>query len=495
MSKNVLVAGFKHETNTFSNLATDLDAYAVRCLHRWGDIPGQFRGTETEMAAFLDAGERFGWSLVHPVEANATPSGKVTREAFETIAGEIVAAIEAHGPVDAMLLSLHGAMVAEHADDGEGTLLQLLRARVGRAVPIAVTLDLHANVTDRMAALADVIISYRTYPHVDQYRIANQAAELIQRTLAGEITPRTVVVRGAMLDAVDHGRTTSPGPMTEVLASADTFLDQPGVLATSINAGFPWADIHDAGPSAVVVGDGDSPRYRQIAEALVAEIWDKRHRTTVEISGLDEALAALTEAATGVDGPIVLADFADNPGGGGYGDLTRLLSRMIEADLQNAAFATIYDPEAAAQCHRAGVGAAVNLALGGNVDRRFDGPLPVVGTVAALTDGTLRFDGPMMRGTRCDMGPTAVLRVGGIDVVIASRRYQVYDQQFFKHAGIDPAAKSIIALKSAHHFRAAFAPIARRVIVVDTGGGLTSRNFSALPYGKVRRPIFPLDLD
>lgn len=496
MANRILIAGFKHETNTFSKLPTDLAAYRARSLYRGAEVPAHMRGTKTEMAAFLDAGDRYGWALSHPIYADATPSGKVTREAFEAVSGEILAAIDAEGPFDAMLLSLHGSMVVEHADDGEGLLLQLIRDKLGRRLPIGVTLDLHANVTDLMADLADVMISYRTYPHVDQYEIATRAADLIHRTLEGDIRPTIVVARGAMLDGADHGRTTSPGPMTEVLASADAFLAEPGVLATSINGGFPWADVRDAGPSAVVTGDGDTPRYRRIAEALIGEIWDKRHRTTVETVGIEAALEALAAAGAGDGGkPVVLADFADNPGGGGYGDATRLLGGMIDAGIENAAFATIFDPEAATLCAEAGPGASVSLALGGKVDPRYGEPLRLSGRVEALTDGTFTFDGPMMQGIRCAMGPTAVLRVGGIDIVVTSARHQVYDQQYFKHAGIDPAAKAVLAVKSAHHFRAAFEPMARKVIVVDGGGGLTSRDYRSLPYKRVRRPIYPLDLD
>jgi len=299
-----------------------------------------------------------------------------------------------------------------------------------------------------------------------------------------------------MLDGADHGRTTSPGPMTEVLASADALCEEPGVLAISINGGFPWADVRDAGPSAVVTGDGEDPRYGRIAASLIGEIWDKRHRTTVETVGVDEAMKALSGAgAADGGGPVVLADFADNPGGGGNGDSTRLLAAMIGAGIGNAAFATIFDPQAARLCAEAGTGTSVNLTLGGKVDSRHGEPLAVAGRIETLTDGTFTFDGPMMQGLRCAMGPTAVLRVGGIDIVVTSTRHQVYDRQFFLHAGIDPAARAVLAVKSAHHFRAAFQPIAAGVIAVDDGGGLTSRDHRARPYEHVRRPVYPLDLD
>ena len=450
------------------------------------------------MAAFFDACPRHDWTPIPVLAADATPSGKVTRDAFETFTNEILTALDSEGPVGALFLPLHGAMVTEHEEDGEGALLEALRAKVGRALPVAVTLDLHANVTERMAALADIIVSYRTYPHVDQYAIATEALDLLARALAGEIAPKCAVARGALLDGVDHGRTTAPGPMTELLARAARFREEPGVLSISINAGFPWADIRDAGPSAVVVGDGDNARYAEIAGALMAEIWDKRHRLTIQTISVAEAMAAVKAAGSG-EGPIVLADYADNPGGGGYGDSVDLLGGMIEAGIENAAYASLYDPEAAALCARAGEGAAVALTLGGKLDPRFGVPLQVTGKVTRLTDGRLTFDGPMNAGVAVDMGTTAVLKIasglGGIEVVVTSGRFQAYDRQYFLHAGIDPAAKSVVAVKSAQHFRAAFGPIARDILVVDGGGGLTSANFKELPFEKLRRPVYPLDLE
>ena len=429
------------------------------------------------------------------MSANATPSGKVTRAAFDEFAADILAAIDDNPPFDAILLALHGAMVVEHHEDGEGLLLRLIRDRVGRDVPIGVTLDLHANVTDTMAEHADVMISYRTYPHVDQYERAAETADLIRRAVEGEIQPTVTVARGDILDGVDHGRTTAPGPMTEVLAMADgRVAADPSILAISVNAGFPWADIRDAGPTAVLVCDGKDASCRIVAGELMDTIWQSRHRLTIHSVTATDAIAAARQAGGG-DGPIVFGDFADNPGGGGYGDATALLGAMIDAGLDNAAFATIHDPEAAAICTNAGTGATVSLALGGKVDPRYGAPLDVTGTVEAVTDGTFVYEGPMLAGATLRMGPTAVLRVGGVDIVVTSSNHQALDRRFFSHAGIDPAAKSILAVKSAHHFRAAFGPIASQLVVVDSGGGLTSNDFRAFPFERVRRPIYPLDLD
>jgi microcystin degradation protein MlrC len=502
MTHRVLIAGFRHETNTFSKLATDLSAYQARDLYYGEDILAQFSGTRTEVAAIADVAKKYRWELFPAVFADATPSGKVTREVFDHVTGVLLDALKQEGPFAAILLCLHGAMVAEHVDDGEGALLSLVRESVGPVIPIGVTLDLHANVTDRMAALADVMISYRTYPHVDAYEIGREVAELIARTMEGEIHPRTLVARGAMLDGADHGRTTSPGPMTEVLKLAKEFESESSVLAVSINAGFPWADIRETGPSAVVVGDGNDSHHAEIASVLIQHIYGNRERSTIETVSVADAIARMSNRGR-KKGPVVVADFADNPGGGGYGDATGLLKGMLDAHLDNAAFANMYDPEAAAICTQAGEGAEVSLTLGGRLDPSTGAPIEVTGTVERLTDGRFALEGPMSKGVKVKAGATAVIRVGppssrrrrneGVDIVITSRRYQVYDLNFFKHAGIDPARKKFVAVKSAHHFRAAFEPIASEIILVDEGGGITSRNFKSLPYKKVRRPVWPLD--
>jgi microcystin degradation protein MlrC len=493
----ILIAGFKHETNTFCRLPADMAAYRARALYLDGDVAKNLANTKTEIAGFLDFCKKEGWEVRHPVHANATPSGPVLPEMFDFVRDRILACIAADGPFDAALLCLHGAMVCEHTEDGEGELLTAIRAALGPDVPIAATLDLHANVTDRMAEQADIMIPYRTYPHIDQYEVATRAAELVKRTLAGRIKPFITLRRGAMLDGADHGRTTVPGPMTEVLASADRMLHEPGVLAAGVCAGFPWADIHDAGPTAMIVGDRASGAHDRahgaLAEKLVKEIWEKRHITTVETVDIATAMAKV-KARRPSNKPVVLADFADNPGGGGYGDATRLLKGMLDAGLENAAFATIYDPASAAICRDNGLGAIVYLQLGGRSDPNLSESLEVRGRVKALTDGRFRMEGPMTAGLKVEMGTTAVVTIDGIDVVVTSGRFQVYDRMFFSHARVNPLLKSVVAVKSAHHFRAAFQPIAEEVILVDGGGGLTSRNYKELPYRNVRRPIYPLDL-
>jgi microcystin degradation protein MlrC len=503
----VLVAGFKHETNTFSVLPTDLAAYQARGLYRGRQLLDVFPGTNTEIAGFLDGAKRHGWEPVLSTVADATPSGKLTRDCYETVAGEIVAdarrAAGEAGGLAAVLLNLHGAMVAEHLFDGEGELLGRLRAALGPKVVIAATLDLHANVTDQMAREADILVSYRTYPHIDMHEIATETVGIVARTLAGEISPRTLVRRGRQIKGVDEGRTTQPGPMTEALAVARGFEREPGVLAASVNAGFYKADIPEVGPTAVIVYDTPvgasvahetTARVAGMADRLVQHFWATRNVPTIKHATVAEAIAR-AKAEGKVGAPCVIADYADNPGGGGYSDSTGLLRGIIEAGLESAAMSPIWDPAAAAACHAAGVGATLTLDVGGKVDPKFGAPIRATGRVTHLSDGRFTITGPMATGMKVDMGPTACFKVGGVEIVIGSKRYQNYDLGYFRVAGIEPKERAVLAVKSMQHFRAAYAPIAGPIVVVDEGGGITSHDVRRLPWQHVRRPVFPLDLE
>jgi microcystin degradation protein MlrC len=494
MTRRVLIAQVMHETNTFSRLPTDLDDYRRRYLHEGDAVLAAFRGTRTEIGGLIDSADSFGWTLVHPLAASATPSGKVTADCWKYLKGRVIEGARAAGEVDGAVLALHGAMVTEDEDDAEGALLAALREVVGPDIPIAITLDLHANVSDAMAHHANAIIAYRTYPHIDQHERACQAAGLIDRAMRREIRPVCRVARRPALDGCDAGRTQGlppNSPMNALLTWADGLERDPDVLAVSVHAGFGWADIADAGPSVAVTTDGDATRARAIAEDMMNEVWRRRAETTADIVSLDDAMAEVRTTA-GEGRPLVLADTTDNPGGGGYGDATGLLRAMIEAKLTSACFAPISDGAAVEAGMRAGKGATVSLDLGGRIDPAFGAPLRVTGTVMHLSDGAMVNDGPMYAGVRFSMGPTMVLRVGGIDIVVTTNRQQVTDLQAFLSQGIDPRQRDVVALKSSQHFRAAYQPIARRVMIVDSGA-LCSPDYKRFTYHKLRRPIWPLD--
>jgi microcystin degradation protein MlrC len=495
--KRVLTARFMHETNTFSRVQTDIAMIRRRDFHLENEIPAAFRGTRSAFGATFEAADKFGWTLVHPVSANPNPSGTVTEEAFETITGMILGAADAKGPIDGALLHLHGAMVSDSHQDAEGELLARLRRRLGPEVPIVVTLDLHANVTQQMADNASALIAYRTYPHIDQYERAWQAAELLQRAMQGAIRPKTVIGRRPMLYGLDHGRT-QRGPMAELIARGEALEHNGEALVVSICAGFSHADIRDVGPSVTVTVDGDNPRGQAIAEDFMDYAWENREFTTVKLLSVAEAVALARQSvpASGSrdgDKPLVIADYTDNPGGGGYGDATALLQGLLEARVESVAFHAICDPEAVQQAMRAGIGAKTTLALGGKTDPTVGGPpLALSGEVVCLTTGRFIAYGPMGGGVERNYGPSMVFRVGGIDIIVITHNGQATDLAQFTSLGVDPTRYRTVAVKSMQHFRAAFEPIAREVVLVDTGA-LCSEVYTPERFTRVRRPVWPLD--
>jgi len=358
-------------------------------------------------------------------------------------------------------------------------------------VPVVVTLDLHANVTQRMSENANALIAYRTYPHIDQYERAWQGAELLERTMQGEIRPRTVIARRPMLYGLDHGRT-QRGPMAELIARGEALERNGEALVISICAGFSHANIRDVGPSVTVTVDGGMPRGQAIAEEFMDYAWQTRDFTTVKLLSVAEAVALARRGQPG-DKPLVVADYTDNPGGGGYGDATALLKGLVEAGVDSVAFHAICDPEAVQQGMRAGIGAKTTLAFGGKTDPAMGGaPLALHGEVVCLTNGRFIAYGPMGGGVERNYGPSMVFRAGGIDIVLISNNGQATDLGQFTSLGIDPTRYATVAVKSMQHFRAAFEPIAREVILVDTGA-LCSEIYTPELFDKVARPVWPLD--
>jgi microcystin degradation protein MlrC len=492
MAYRVLIAQFMHETNTFSKLKTTLDDYRRRWLIEGEAMVPHFKGTRNEVAGYIDSAAKHGWQPVYAVAANATPSGKLTRQTWETIRDKIVGAARSVGKLDAVCLSLHGAMVTETEDDAEGALLEALRGVIGPDVPMVATLDLHANATARMAANANALVAFRTYPHVDGYDRAVQAAALVQEALAGTKKPRCLLSQPAMLEGADHGRTTQPGLMRDLLAKADGYEKEAGIDVVSIQVGFTWSDIPYTGPSIAVSHEPQAQaRAKEIARALIDEIWRRRDETTADYRPISDGIAAARANRDG-KGPLVIADGTDNPGGGGYNDTTPVLQALIDAGIGNAAVGTIYDPGTVQQAMKAGVGAEIEVALGGHTDASMGAPVKARALVRMLSDGVFRNDGPMNAGVESNMGPTAVLGIGGIDVVTISNRIQTIDLQAFLSQGIDPRTKDVLVVKSVQHFRAAYAPIAREIVLVDSGG-ICSPDISRLKFTRLRRPIWPLD--
>lgn len=490
MTFRVLSAEIAHETNTFNINPTTLQCFQDRFLLE-GALAIETRGnSNTELAGLLEVARRYGWRLDHVISAAAGPGGVVTRDAFEIVTAPLMAA--AHGPCDGIFLMLHGAMVTEFCEDGEGEILRRLRAIVGPAIPIALTLDPHANVTSDMCDLAQILVSFTTYPHVDMRATGQRTAELLQRTMTGDITPCTLRAHRPMLEEANGGRT-DIGPMIERHALARAFEARKGVYAVSINGAFPCADIAQVGPTVLITCDGDTSEHRQMAETLADDIWSKRFDVLNSYLSSAEA-AEVARQWDGTAGPLVIADYADNPGAGAYGDATGLLAALMKAGVRDACFGPLVDPVAAAQLNTYEADAEVTLEIGGrNAAQYGGGPLHVTGKIGWKGEGKVVGSGPILGGLERNFGATAVLNVAGIDILIVSIPHQMLDLRQFETFGIDPATKAVIALKSMQHFRAAFTPIAGRIIVCDSGA-LCTLDYASLDYQNVPRPMYPLDI-
>lgn len=483
-----IIAQMKHETNTFSPVPTPLFAFGKNGPYFDRDAFDAMRGTATPMGAFLDRATEFGAEIVTPVAGDSPPSGPVSHEAYTVMCDAIIKAVEQG--CDALFLDLHGAMVVESTDDGEGDLLERLR-RIAPKLPIAVALDLHANVTEKMVANCDVLTGYKTYPHVDMYEAGDLAARILLRYLKGEVKPVMAWGNRPIL-AQTLRMNTDEEPMRDFVGAAKD-AERRGMLAATAFGGFPQTDVPDMGVSAVVVADGD----RGQAEAACNTMLDLAWKRCADFIYHAEPLAdSIARAMALSEGPILLLDHCDNCASGATQDTMRVLAEVLRQGASNLAAGPIRDPEAVAHCIAAGVGAKVTLRVGGKMDMPSLGikgePLEMSGVVRAVTDGEYTITGPQLTGVRSYMGRTVVLDTGAAEIVICERSQEPWDLGVFTSVGIDPRRKKYLVLKSRMYYRPVFLPIAKAAIECD-GIGVGSSDWRLFPYRKVRRPIFPLD--
>jgi microcystin degradation protein MlrC len=484
----LVIAMMKHETNTFSPVRTDWRRFCDWGAHLGADVPRAYEGTRMPIGAYLKLARELGAEVVTPIAAEAMPSGPVDAQAYELMSTAILDAVRKG--CDAALLDLHGAMVAETTADGEGTLLERIRA-IAPDLPIAVTCDLHANLTDKMVRNTTALIGYKTYPHVDMYEMGEQVGRILLRALKGESRPVMGWARRPLL-AQTLRMGTDDEPMRTLIEKARAE-ERRGLLAATVFGGFPLADMADAGMSAICIADGDAAAARAAAERLMDAAWDQRDAFLYRHEPLETAVARAREMR---EGPVLLLDHADNVGSGGTEDVMTVLREVFRQGLDDVAVAAICDPDAVKRMAAAGVGATITLALGGKTDMPSIGkrgaPLEVTGRVRTLSDGEWIVRGPMYTGVKVTMGPTAVLDTGKVEIVVVSRHHEPWDQGIFTSVGIDPKTKRYLLLKSRIHYRAGFAPLARATITLD-GEGVTTSDNTQLQFRNVRRPIFPLD--
>ncbi len=485
----VVIGSISHETNTFSNVPTDLDQFREH-LYLGSDILSVFRGQHAIASAFLQVAEAEGFEVLPTVWASATPSGLVTDAAFTHLLDHLLQPIAAAASVDGVLLHLHGAMVTQSLDDPEGEILAAVRGVVGRDVPIVATLDLHANIAERMVREADVLVGYDTYPHVDQFERGLEAARLLAAILQGRVTP-TMAMRQPPMIVSPQRQKTSYYPMNALIDRAHELEADDRIVNVTVAGGYPFADLEFAGMTMVVTTNNYPTVAQQTADQLAALAWKLRRDFLADVVPPTEAVA---EAMAAPAGPVVLADHADNPGGGAPCDGTVLLQTLLAQGAENAVLAVLADPAAVATLVAAGVGVTVTLPLGGRTDRLHGPPLTVTGTVKLISDGTFWPQGPMASGLASSMGRTVVFTVQGVDVIVTEKRIQPTDLELYRCVGIEPTRKQILAVKSAVHFRASHEPIATKIIEVDTPG-IHSTRLAAFNYQKLRRPICPLDVE
>lgn len=496
ISTKVLVARLSHESHAFSCLRTTLAEFGREELLFGNDMLERMAGTRTELGGIIQAAHEYGWELVPVVSACASTSGPVTRAAYDALTEPILRALVEHPDIKAVVLSLHGAMYVEGLPDPEGDLLFRIRQQTGRNAIVASSLDLHANVTDAMVRYADILTSYRTTPHTDQFETGRRMSALVHRTLRGEINPYLCVARSATISAMDLGRTLGDTPMTRLQSRARQHEAQGTVLDVSLNAGYYMGDVFEAGPSVLVLGNGPeaADQCLAVANELMDDAFSWRDKTTVQLQTIDAAMALCREPAQG-NGPLILADYTDGPGGGGYGDATHLLQALIDANLPATLVGLLYDPESARQAVAAGVGNEVDLRIAGKTDANFGGgPVPLRVRVVAVSDGRFKRTGPFKTGTPASIGTSALLQHGEVQIIVASNRVQAEERGQYRVLGVDVEQLNILALKGINHFRADMEPISRGVVFVESGG-IHVTNLRTLPYRNVRRPLWPLDDD
>ncbi|MBT2333039.1 M81 family metallopeptidase [Variovorax paradoxus] len=481
---NILVAGFQHETNTFAPTVASYESFV-----RGEDFPGLVRGegvfellnVNLPASGFINFVRAQGHLVTPVIWAGAGASAHVTTDAYERIAGEIVDAA-ASASFDAIYLDLHGAMVAQHLDDGEGELLSRIRAVVGADMKIVVSLDSHANVTQQILSLADGVVAYRTYPHVDMADTGRRAGELLLALMRSDRPAQLVARRVPFLIPVNSMSTMlQPARgVYELLAELE-----PQVLSLSFAPGFPAADFAECGP--VVWGYAfDEAEAGRAVQALFERVCEPEEQWAVAFEAPDPAVRRAMRIARTADKPVIIADTQDNPGVGGDSNTTGMLRTLLALGAQDAAIGLLCDPAAAAAAHEAGVGATIDIALGGCPQVEGDAPLRGHFVVEALSDGKFVYGGPMMNGKASDLGRMARLRIGGVRIAVSSAKAQLLDRNMYRAVGIEPSQMKILVNKSSVHFRADFAAIAEEIIVVRAPGPFIA-DPSELPWKKLGR--------
>ena len=484
----LVIARLNHETNAFSPVPTPLEAFEPQ----WGDgARSAARGSRTAMGAFLDLAAGAGADVSTPLFAMANPSGPVDDAGYERMASAIVDAV-AQG-CDGVMLDLHGAMVTQTREDGDGELLERVRA-AAPGVPIAVALDLHGNVTQRMIDNADIVVGFKTYPHIDMYETGEHAGRLLLDMLAGRSKP---AMRWHRLPLMAHTLRSASftGAMQRAIEAARE-AEKSESLAVSILAGFSLSDIESPCMSVIVVDAHSPERAQATADRIAAQMWAEREAFVYRSEPLAESIGRAKLIAEGATHPVLLLDHGDNCMSGGSCDTMDVLQEALAQGLHGIGVGPLCDPEAVAQLVAAGEGAELTVALGNKVSLAGIGlektPVRLTGTVRTISNGEYVITGPTYTGQRSSMGRTVLFDIGTARIVVTERTQEPWDIGVFECAGLDPRKERFLLLKSRMYCRPVFEPLSAALVECDSPG-VTSSDYSLFPFSKVRRPVFPLD--
>jgi len=480
----IAYGGVVHETNAFSPIKTPLGAWEIAL---GDDIWTDTDGSKTNAGGFLEIARREGWEILPTIMASAGPSAPTDGETFGWIKASLIAQLKRQ-PVDAMFLSMHGAMLVEGLDDPEGELLGAIKQTIGDK-PVVVTLDLHANNTEYKAAMSDAVFGYDTNPHVDIYERAVEAAECLADILNKKVDAVTAYAHSGIMPPTIT-MLTGTGAMEKLFKRAKRWESVPNMINVSVFGGFPFCDVPHAGLNVIATANKD----RGLAQAACADICalarSIKEDFLAELPDVETAVVqARTLLAQDPPLPVLLADVADNPGGGGSGDTTTLLRALIEANVPRTAAALLWDAQTVETAIRTGVGNSADFSVGGKAHSGYGPPIRAHATVKAIADGKIRLTGPLGRGATWDVGPCARIEAGNVQILLSSRRFPCLEADIFRHLGIEPAQQRLIMVKSRGHFRASFEPLCSAIIEVDAPGA-ANQNLSLYPYKRVKaQPI------
>lgn len=486
--KRVAIGQLAQEGNHFTGTLTRLEDFTRRCLLRGDEILRGFAGARTEVPAFMDVLREAGAEIVPTLCAAAESGGPVEQQCFESLLSELVRRIAEASPLDGVLLALHGAMVTEALDDPEAEIIARLRAALPPGTPIGVSLDLHAHVTPAMLQPDVFLIGYREYPHTDMYETGARTASLLLDRLAGRCRPVMAIAKRPMVVSASAARTVD-APLSEVVAEATAMMAEPSLLHAALFPVQPWLDVPDLGFGVLVCANADADVAARAAERLAEMAWERRTRFEPALTPLEEVIRiGLTSP-----GMTLAGDAGDGPTGGAPADRPDVLRALLAAGADRhhrPVLLTLNDPAGVQAAMRAGIGGRFEAELGHSVT---PGPrVPVTGRVRLLSDGEYVMRDAAATGMVVQHGPTAVIDIGAIRLVLRSESGREWDTAIYRSVGLDPAAAALVFVKSPGHFRVAFGPLAARTLMADTEGP-TCANMRRIPWRRVTRPLWPLD--